>query len=68
MQWLLTLLLLASPAQATSTESLDRISVSDLCGALAIELADAVNHRLITTEQAIAILIRCEHHNTQTIK
>lgn len=68
MQWLLTLLLLASPAQATSTEPLDRISVADLCGALAIELADAVNHRLITTEQAIAILIRCETYNTQTIK
>ncbi len=64
MQWLLTLLLLASPVHATSTEPLDRINTDDLCSAIAIELADAVRDNLITRDQAIKVLLRCELYNT----
>ena len=63
MQWLLTLLLLASPEIATSSEPLDHIKVEDLCGAIAIELADAVRDNLITRDQAIGILLRCEQYH-----
>lgn len=66
MQWLLTLLLLASPLQASSNTPLDNITADDLCGAIAIELADAVNNELISKEQALAILLRCELYNTQS--
>ncbi len=64
MQWLLTLLLLASPVHAISTEPLDRINTDDLCSAIAIELADAVRDNLITRDQAIKVLLRCELYNT----
>lgn len=66
MQWLLTLLLLASPAHATSYEPLDRLPASDLCGAVAIELADAIQNGLISREQAISMLLRCELYNTES--
>jgi len=59
MSYILLLLLLFSPVHATSDHPLDRLTNKDLCDAVMIELQSAVEAKLITQNEAIAIALRC---------
>lgn len=59
MNYLLSVLLFALPAQATSQSPIDQLTGPEICGLLAVELNEAVKFDIISENDAIDILIRC---------
>lgn len=59
---LLSLLLLTTPAVATSNHPLDNIDGDTMCAAVFLELDDAVRSNIISKGQALEIHNRCLHY------
>lgn len=51
--------LLAVPITVTPYRSPEAITVKELCSDLAVSLSEAVDHKVIKPEEALAIYLRC---------
>lgn len=59
MKYLLFLLLLATPAHATTTDPVEELTGDDICAVVAAELRQAVEFGLINEKESADIALRC---------